>query len=130
MPLQMSYACSILAILSMSLAEFSVLELQRRLCGLQSMSRYIKVKYWTLGSTIVVWTMFSVFALAFQCDTTSPHVYQPERCADGVLRYPVTVVNAITDAALAFSFNPIILKLVAKTRMKIELMISFGARML
>lgn len=49
---------------------------------------------------------------------------------NGVLWYPVTVLNAVTDAALAFSFNPIILKLAAKTRMKVKMMALLGTRIL
>lgn len=112
----------------MALSKFSVLQLQRRICGIQSTSRYIHIMYWALAGAIVLWTAFSVFALAFQCGTTSPQTYQPDRCMDGVLWYPVTVLNAITDAALAFSFNPIILKLATKMRMKVKVMLLLGTR--
>lgn len=44
-PSQFSYASSILAIISMALAKLSVLQLQRRLCGTHTASRYIKVMY-------------------------------------------------------------------------------------
>lgn len=125
---QFSYASSILAILSMSLSKVSVLQLQRRLCGIQPRSRYIKAMYWTLLCTIIVWTLFSTFALAFRCGTTRPHVYDSGKCSDGSLWYPIAAVNAITDAALAFSFSPIILRLSAKTRTKVKIMVLLGSR--
>jgi hypothetical protein len=125
---QFSYASSILAILSMSLAKLSVLQLQRRLCGIQPSSRYIKIMYWALLGAIIVWTLFSTFGLAFHCGTMNPHVYEPERCSNGLLWYPIAAVNAITDAALAFSFSPIILRLSAKTRTKVKIMVLLGAR--
>ena len=112
----------------MSLAKLSVLQLQRRLCGIQPRSRYIKVMYRGLLGTIIIWTVFSTFGLAFHCGTASPHAYGSERCLNGSLWYAVAAVNAITDAALAFSFSPIILRLSAKTRTKVKIMMLLGAR--
>jgi len=114
----------------MSLAKMSVLQLQRRLCGIQPRSLYIKVMYWGLLGTIIAWTLFSAFGLAFHCGATNPHVYEAERCSNGSLWYPIAVVNAITDAALAFSFSPIILRLSAKTNTKAKIMVLLGARIL
>jgi hypothetical protein len=114
----------------MSLAKLSVLQLQRRLCGIQPRSRYIKVMYWGLLGTIIAWTLFSTFGLAFHCGAASPHAYYSEKCSNGSLWYPIAVVNAITDAALAFSFSPIILSLSAKTRTKVKIMVLLGARIM
>lgn len=127
---QFSYSGSILAIVSMAFTKFSVLQLQRRLCGLQPASRYIKVMHRALAIAIVVWTIFSIFALAFQCGTASPMVYEPDRCADGALWHPVTTGNAVTDAALAFSFSPIIMALSARRKTKAKVIILLGARIL
>ncbi|KAK3686559.1 hypothetical protein LTR37_019698 [Vermiconidia calcicola] len=127
---KLSYASSILAILSMAFAKLSVLQLQRRICGNHSGGRYIKVMSWALAGFILAWTIFSVLALAFQCGITRPYIYKPDRCADGVLWYPVAVGNALTDAALAFSFSPIILGLETRTRMKVKLMVLLGTRVL
>jgi hypothetical protein len=114
----------------MSLAKLSVLQLQRRLCGIQPRSRYIQVMYWALLGAIVVWTLFSTFGVAFHCGVSSPHAYAPEKCSNGSLWYPIAVVNAITDAALALSFSPIILRLSAKTRTKVKIMVLLGARIM
>lgn len=119
-----------LAIVSMALTKFSVLQLQRRLCGLQPASRYIKVMHRALAVAIVIWTIFSVFALAFQCGTVSPQTYEHVKCANGVLWYPVTIMNAITDAALAFSFTPIIMALSVRRQTKAKVIILLGARIL
>lgn len=114
----------------MALTKSSVLQLQRRLCGLQPASRYIKVMHRALAVAIIIWTVFSVFALAFQCGTASPQTYDPGKCANGVLWYPITIVNAITDTALAFSFSPIIMALSARTQTKVKVIILLGARLL
>lgn len=83
-----------------------------------------------LSGFIAIWAVFSVFALAFQCGTTRPHRYQPSQCGYGAVWYPVTVLNALTDAALAFSFNPIIAKLAARRQMKVKVMSLLGSRIL
>jgi hypothetical protein len=84
--------------------------------------------YWGLLGTIIIWTLFSIFGLAFQCGTTSSHAYAAEKCSNGSLWYAVAAVNAITDAALAFSLSPIILRLSAKTRTKVKIMMLLGGR--
>ena len=127
---QFSYSGSILAIVSMALTKSSVLQLQRRLCGLQPASRYIKVMHRALAVAIVIWAVFGMFALAFQCGTASPQIYEPDKCTDGALWYPVTIANAVTDAALAFSFSPIIMGLSARTQTKVKVIILLGARLL
>jgi hypothetical protein len=128
--LQFSYASGILAIISMACTKFSVLQLQRRLCGVRPTSRYIEVMYQALAGILVIWTLFSVLAIAFQCGIASPHIYEPDKCAGGVVWYPITIVNAITDAVLAFSFSPIILKLAARRRTKVKIMGLLGMRLL
>lgn len=75
-----------------------------------------------------MWTFFSIFAIVFQCGRLDPYIYEPSRCADGVLWYPIAGINAVTDAALAFSFHPVIMKLAAKTRTKVEIMVLLGMR--
>lgn len=114
----------------MALTKSSVLQLQRRLCGFQPASRYIEVMHRALAVAIVIWTIFSVFALSFQCGTVRPQIYEPGRCADGALWYPVTIGNAITDAALAFSFSPIIMALSARRKTKAKVIVLLGARTL
>lgn len=114
----------------MAFAKFSVLQLQRRLCSIQPASRYIKIMYWVLAGSVTAWTVFSIFAIALQCGTSNPHVYEPAKCADGVLWYLITIMNLVTDAALAFSLSPIILKLSANQGTKLKIMILLGLRTL
>ena len=83
-----------------------------------------------LAVAIFIWTIFRVFAPAFQCGTVSPQIYEPDRCANGALCYLVTIVNAVTDAALAFSFIPIIVALSARTQTEAKGILLLGARIL
>jgi hypothetical protein len=127
--LQFSYAPGILAIISMACTKFSVLQLQRRLCGVRPNSRYIKVMFQALAGTLVVWTLLSVLAIAFQCGVSSPYIYEADKCAGGSLWYPVIVGNAVTDCALAFSFSPIIMKLAARRQTKAKVMALLSTRL-
>ena len=87
----------------MGCAKFSVLHLMLRLSP-QDMRRVYPIGRAVIG----VWTIFSVFALAFECGRTNPWVYTPERCAGrGAVWYPIIILNILTDGALAFLFAPI-----------------------
>lgn len=90
----------------------------------------MKMMYWVLAGSVTGWIVFSIFAIALQCGTSDPHIYKPAKCADGVLWYPVTIMNLMTDAALAFSLSPIILKLSANQATKLKIMILLGLRIL
>jgi hypothetical protein len=63
--------------------------------------------YVGVSIAIVVWTAFAVFALAFQCGSTRPWVYTPERCSNrGAIWFPIIIFNFLSDAVLAFLFAP------------------------
>lgn len=50
---------------------------------------------------ILAWTVFSIFAIAFQCQMPKPWLYTPGRCAgDGALLYPIGVLNILTELIL------------------------------
>ena len=127
---QYSYASELLALISMAFAKTSVLHLQRRLMGPNLSGNYMKRMYLIIGACILVWVLFSVFAIAFQCGTTLPTHYRPGRCAGGALWYPVTITNALTDAALAFSFFPVLMDLAMQKQTKIKVACLLGMRLL
>ena len=107
----------------------SVLHLQRRLMEPNLTSNYMKRISLIIGGCILAWVLFSVFAIALQCGTTLPAHYRPGRCAGGALWYPVTTTNALTDAALAFSFFPIIMDLTMQKQTKIKVACLLGIRL-
>ena len=104
----------------MAFAKMSVLHLQRRLTGPNINSNYMKCMYWILGGCILAWVLFGVFAIAFQCGLPLSTHYTPGRCAGGALWYPVIIINALTDVALAFSFFPVIMDLAMQKQTKIR----------
>ena len=86
--------------------------------------------YPILGGCILAWAVFSMLAIALQCGTSSPEVYRPNRCMNGALWYPVTALNCLTDAALAFSFAPVVVQLVMSRGQKIKVIVLFSTRIL
>ena len=82
-------------------------------------------------TVIGIWTVFSVFAVAFQCGATRPWVYTPSRCAgQGAVWYPIIIINILTDCALAFLFAPIAWKLQMPLRQRVTVASLFSARIL
>ena len=73
--------------------------------------------------------MFSIFALAFQCGSSDPWLYTPQRC-DGKVWYGVTVLNLVTDLALATFFIPEIWKIRTSVAKRIQVIALLGARII
>jgi len=115
-----------IAVLSMACSKISVLHLMRRL-STQGMQRVYPFALAGIG----VWTIFSVFALAFQCGATNPWVYSPAKCAgQGAVWYPVIILNILTDAMLSFLFAPIALRLQLGLAQRLTVTVLFGLRLL
>lgn len=112
----------------MACAKFAVLHLQKRLTGNNSSNDYMNRMYPIVGGSILVWALFSILAIAFQCGATKPEYYQSSRCENGALWYPVTILNALTDVVLAFSFVPVLLSLDMRRERKTKLILLFSIR--
>jgi hypothetical protein len=64
------------------------------------------------GAAIAIWIVFSVLALALQCEIPRPWVYPAERYVGrGAVWYPVVLLNIVTDLVVATIFLPLIRKL-------------------
>lgn len=93
----------------MACAKVSVVQLIMRLT--QRRSR-IHTACHVANGVIALWTLFSIFSLAFQCQMPDPWTYTPQDCVgSGALWYPVVIGNFLTDAVLAFFFAPVLWKL-------------------
>jgi len=78
---------------------------------------------------IAAWTIFSLFALAFQCPFPQPWVFQPAQCpTQGKLLYPIVVFNAIIDVFLALWIVPTVWKLQMAWRDRLLVVFLFGLR--
>jgi len=97
------------------------------------LNRVAPRKPWVKISTLVAitaWSIFSIFALAFQCPLPHPWIFQPAQCpSHGNLLYPIIIFNALTDIVLALGIVPNVwnLQMIAKDRNLV--MILFGLRM-
>lgn len=111
----------------MTCAKLSVLHLVRRLISKNSSMHRV---YPVVFASIIVWLVFSVFAIAFECD--SPHqIYKPDRCAGrGAVWYPIIIFNAITDALLAFLFTPVVWNLQMPQGQKLTVCSLFAIRIM
>ncbi|OJJ04897.1 hypothetical protein ASPVEDRAFT_86275 [Aspergillus versicolor CBS 583.65] len=92
-----AFAAQILLILVLSLSKLSTILLVWKLTPNNSLRRTCTI---TAG-VILVWTVFSIFAIAFQCQMPKSWLYTPGRCAgEGALFYPIGVLNILTELIL------------------------------
>ena len=117
------YASEILALIPMACAKLSVVSLVMRIPGDRSMRRPCQAA----SIIILLWTIFSLFAISFQCGAVHPWVYTPQNCAGG-LWYPVIILNMLTDALHAFFFTPVLWKLQTSRAMRLRVICLFGVR--
>jgi hypothetical protein len=118
------YTAHILSILSMFFAKISVVMLFKRIAP--TVNRSFK-----LGLLLcVTWGVFSVFAIAFQCQLPEPWVFMPSQCSThGYLQIPVIGLNMVTDAILAVGILPTIWKLNMPQETRVTVMTLFGLRL-
>jgi hypothetical protein len=84
-----------------------------------------------VGFIVLVWTVFSVLALAFQCGLQQPWVYTADRCLGrGALWYPVVLLNLLTDLVIATLFIPVIRTLQMDLSRQLKIGSMFGSRIL
>jgi hypothetical protein len=84
--MQCVYASTILYLLTLSLAKASTLITIARLAGHKISLAKVRVT----GAVVLLWSVASIFAVAFQCDLPLPWDYLGGRCFD-----PVSHVFAI-----------------------------------
>lgn len=96
---ELMYASDLFFLIAMLLAKFAVVRLVYRVASPAAISRG---KLMALQICIGVWGAFAIPAIAFQCSTTMPWLYTPDRCVgSGALWYPTLILNILTDMWLA-----------------------------
>jgi hypothetical protein len=63
--------------------------------------RYVPIAH----ATTITWTIFTVLALALQCDAPR-YLYRAEACLNGTLWYPVILLNFFSDFGISLMFAP------------------------
>ncbi|KAF2761966.1 hypothetical protein EJ05DRAFT_482769 [Pseudovirgaria hyperparasitica] len=123
---QWVYINQLLSILCQCFAKFSVIFLVIRLDTRPSTWIWSRV----LSAAIVIWTVFSVFTIAFQCGFPDPWIQSHDRCAaHGSLYYAIISLNIATDGFLAFFFIPAIWKLQMRAMTKRTVTLLFASRL-
>ena len=83
-----------------------------------------------LKSVIGIWTVFSVFTIAFQCGVPRPWEFTHDKCAaHGKLYYVIIAVDIATDGILACYIIPAVLKLQMSRYLKILVSLLFMTRL-
>lgn len=117
------YTSQILSIFPMTFAKLSVIWLVRRIPGDRSMRKPCFIA--SIG--VALWTVFSIFALLFQCGVKLPWVYTPKKCTGGVW-YAVVLLNLLSDAVLSFFFAPTLWKLQTSRSQRLKVISLFAIR--
>src|SRR5450756_1664961 len=82
--------------MAMSTAKISVVFLFHRLTERKPL--HFRITF----SFILIWTLFSLVAILFQCQLPHPYVLIPSQCSThGAIYYPIIILNILTDADLA-----------------------------
>lgn len=119
------YASTLLAIPAMTCAKASVVHFVGLLAP-----HYLCKSRIIIAVAVGLWATFSVLALALQCGTGRPWVFHLQRCSNGGLMYAVTVLNMLTDLYLALFFIPTIWALQMSFRLRFDVFVLFGSRLL
>ena len=83
-----------------------------------------------LKLVIGIWTVFSIFAIAFQCGVPRPWEFTHDRCAaHGKLYYIIIAGDIATDAVLAGYIIPTVLELQMSRYLKIGVSSLFMTRL-
>lgn len=121
----MIYAGQITGLLSLAAAKTSVIFLFRRISP--NIKRLIRLQ----GAIVGLWFIFSLFAIAFQCQLPQPWVFVPGQCSTGgKLEYVIVLGNMATDVMLSTAILPIIWGLNTTRDTRVAVMMLFGSRLM
>ncbi|KAL3469715.1 hypothetical protein BJX99DRAFT_65345 [Aspergillus californicus] len=120
------FAAHILLIFVLSFSKVSTILLIWKLTPINSLRRYCTI---TTG-VIIGWTIFAVFAIAFQCTTPELWIYAPDRCAgEGALFYPIAVSNVLTEIVLVVLPFIMMRNVQMEWRKRAKILCSFSVRL-
>lgn len=78
---------------------------------------------------VAAYVTLTFFLIGFQCQLPRPWILSPKQCSThGNIYYPVTILNMVTDALLAFWILPILWELQMKKHTKNIVMWLFLSR--
>ena len=123
---QNTYINRLLAVFSMGLAKLSIALLYRRL------ELYVHGRLYLIPlATAIFWTVFSIFAVAFECHAPSPWLVSSSHCPEGSgLTIAVAVLNFLSDAVLVAFPLPGLWSLAMPIWSRVTVMLLFSSRIM
>ncbi|KAF2731045.1 hypothetical protein EJ04DRAFT_21873 [Polyplosphaeria fusca] len=119
------YSAELIGVAAMTAAKASVVFLSDRVAPRSPRPYYLMLVL------VGVWSVFSTFAIAFQCGLPSPWVTAPPICPSAAaLSYPIVILNLLTDFLLATWILPTLWKLLMETDKRVTVMVLFGSRLI
>jgi hypothetical protein len=119
---KLMYAAQLLGILSQTAAKVSVVMLFKRIVP-------ANVHHHIFLACVGVWSIASIFMIAFQCQLPSPWVFVPSQCTThGNVQYPYIIVNMVTDIMLATGILPTVWNLNTRRETRIAVIMLFASR--
>ncbi|KAF2092458.1 hypothetical protein NA57DRAFT_82313 [Rhizodiscina lignyota] len=120
------YASHLLGLsVSTTLSKASLVALYKRILS----ERGGRVSHVSLLCMVAAYGLFSIFALAFQCQLPTPWRFVPSNCpTHGYLFYPVIILNIATDLVLAFWIVPGVWSLEMSQKHRLTVIGLFAAR--
>lgn len=121
------WTAQISVVIALAFAKLSLVVLFQRIApnevGLQAVR-------W-LMPMVAVYTLLSLFLIAFQCQLPQPWILSPRSCSThGNVYYPTTIFNMLTDAVLAIWIFPVIRGVQMRAHTKSVVLWLFGSRLL
>ncbi len=124
---QLFWTTQISGVITLALAKLSLVVLFQRIAPKQMGPQ---TTTW-LMPMVAVYTLLSLFLIAFQCQMPQPWILSPRSCSThGNVYYPITISNMLTDAMLAIWIFPVIWGLQMKVHTKSVVLWLFGSRLL
>ncbi|KAK5759966.1 hypothetical protein LTS12_009862 [Elasticomyces elasticus] len=120
------YAAQILGIITQTLAKCAVVLMVERIASELSTKKLSLA----LKAVIGIWTVFSIFTIAFQCGVPRPWEFTHDKCAaHGKLYYVIIAGDMATDGVLACYIIPTVVELQMSRYLKISVSSLFMTRL-
>jgi hypothetical protein len=121
---KLMYAAQFLEIAACLFAKASVILLSERVIPQSFRANF------GISLVVVIWGIFSIFAVAFQCPLPSPWNLTPSECpTQGKLLYPIIIFNALTDTVLAVWVVPKVWRLNMSRKFRVVVCALFATRL-
>ncbi|KAE8153707.1 hypothetical protein BDV25DRAFT_136646 [Aspergillus avenaceus] len=123
---QLTYTAWFLFILALALSKGSTCRLIYQISPRQRIRKSVM----SLATVVVIWTVFAILAVAFQC--RAPYwKYLPDRCAgNGASLYAIMLVSILTDLGLVFIAVQMVWNVQMALQTRLQICAAFASRLI